>query len=238
MEVKMHARTAGLLVLLLAAALAVAGSLARASDHQDAPEVEINSACDVNDVYAFPGSATGRIVLVMTTHSPLPAGSTAGFDTDKLYQIKIDNDTPSDGVEDLVLQFTFDPTGGSQEVTIRGPVAPTSTGTRNRLINVDPTLKGAVNTSLGSATGVQAYAGLLDDPFFLDLEQFFRILPDRRPVGGALSVANPINPPAWRNPAPNYLQGYNALALVVELPASMLTAGGTSRLGIWGTISR
>ena len=33
------------------------------SDHQDSPNVELNPAMDMTDVYAFPGSASGRIVL-------------------------------------------------------------------------------------------------------------------------------------------------------------------------------
>jgi hypothetical protein len=32
--------------------------------------------------------------------------------------------------------------------------------------------------------------------------------------------------------------GFNVLSIVIELPIADLTAGGTSRLGIWGTISR
>jgi hypothetical protein len=31
---------------------------------------------------------------------------------------------------------------------------------------------------------VQLQAGLFDDPFFIDLEQFFKIIPDRAPVQG------------------------------------------------------
>jgi hypothetical protein len=38
--------------------------------------------------------------------------------------------------------------------------------------------------------------------------------------------------------AVDYLAGINALAIVIELPESQLTAGGSSRLGIWATISR
>ena len=34
------------------------------------------------------------------------------------------------------------------------------------------------------ANGIQLFAGPRDDPFFIDLEQFFRIMPDRQPVSG------------------------------------------------------
>ncbi len=229
------------LVVVAAGAMGSMGLWSRAvsSDHQDTPEVELNPRCDINDVYAFPGSTDDRIVLVMTTSSPIVAGTAASFDNDKLYQIKIDNDDPQDGVEDLVLQFTFSGEGAGQQVSLRGPVAPVSTGTANRISPSSPTVTGVVSSNLGSSSDIQLFAGLRDDPFFLDLEQFFRIIPDRRPVSGFLSTL-PDTPSAtcFRDPGIDYLAGFNTLAIVVELPESRLTQGGSPRLGIWGTISR
>ncbi|HEX7879839.1 MAG TPA: DUF4331 family protein [Candidatus Eisenbacteria bacterium] len=214
----------------------VAGS-ALASDHQDTPEVELNPKCDINDVYAFPGSSPSRICLVMTTSSPIAAGTAnPSFDPDKLYQIKVDN--TGDAVEDLVLQFIFTGTGSGQMVALFGPAAPVATGARNRIINANATVSGSINSNLGAGDNVQLFAGLRDDPFFLDLEQFFRLLPDRRPATGPLAVANPIDPPAWRDPGVDYLRNYNTLAIVVELPLERLTVGGNAEFGVWGTISR
>ena len=36
----------------------------------------------------------------------------------------------------------------------------------------------------GAPIGIQVFAGPRDDPFFIDLEAAFCILPDRRPVSG------------------------------------------------------
>jgi Domain of unknown function (DUF4331) len=211
------------------------------SDHQDTPEVELSPRMDINDVYAFPGTSDDRIVLVMTTSSPItPAqGASASFDPDLLYQLKIDNN--GDAVEDLVLQLTFDGQGASQKVRVRGPVRPVMTGTRNPIVATSPALTGNFNTSFGSSNGMEVFAGLRDDPFFLDLEQFFRIIPDRRPVSGPLSqLPDQPSASAFRasGQAIDYLRGFNTLAIVIELPESELTAGGTAKLGIWGTISR
>jgi hypothetical protein len=108
----------------------------------------------------------------------------------------------------------------------------------NRIVDLDPVVTGAVNRPL-DAGGMQVFAGPRDDPFFLDLEQFFRIVPDRKPVSGGLSqLPDTPTASAFRDPAPDYLAGFNTLAFVVELPVADLTAGGTARLGIWGTISR
>src|SRR5499433_1620313 len=121
-------------ISIAALALTGAGSLgialrsSLASDHQDTPEVELHPRLDINDVYAFPGSNADRIALVLTTSSPLTPAASVGavFDPDILYQIKVDN--TGDGVEDLVLQFTFDGEGAAQQVTMHGPVAPEQAG--------------------------------------------------------------------------------------------------------------
>ena len=234
-------------VLAISAGVAALGAMlaatrsSQASDHQDTPEVELSPRMDINDVYAFPGSSADRIVLVMTTSSPItPAQSPAAvFDPNLLYQLKIDN--TGDGVEDKVIQITFSGTGASQQVIVRGPVAPAQVGTMNTLITSGTSVTGATNTNLGSASGMQVFAGIRDDPFFLDLEQFFRIVPDRKPVSGALSQLPDQPTAASFRPAGqaiDYLRGINTLAIVMEMPAAMLTDGGSRKIGVWGTISR
>jgi hypothetical protein len=227
-------------IAALGATLAITRN-SRASDHQDTPEVELSPRMDINDVYAFAGSTPDRIVLALTTSSPItPAQSpAAGFDPNLLYQLKIDN--TGDGVEDKVIQVTFTGTGPNQQVTVRGPVAPAQAGTMNTLVTSSTTTTGATNTSLGNASSIQAFAGIRDDPFFLDLEQFFRIVPDRKPVSGPLSqLPDQPSASAFRTAgqAVDYLRGVNTLAIVLEMPTAMLTDGGTKKIGVWGTISR
>ena len=219
------------------AAAIIGGGKLLASDHQDTPEVELNPRMDINDVYAFPGSTADRVVLVMTTSSPIQ-GTNASFDPSLLYQLKIDNS--NDAIEDRVIQVTFEGTGSNQSVTVRGPAAPLMTGTTAKIDNSAASISGPISTNFGSATGVQAFAGLRDDPFFLDLEQFFKILPDRRPSTGPLSTPSTQQATSFRNPGIDFLRTFNALAIVVELPKSMLTtnAAADAKIGVWGTISR
>jgi hypothetical protein len=209
-----------------------------ASDHQDTPEVELNPRMDINDVYAFPGSTADRIALVMTTSSPI-AGQNASFDPNLLYQIKIDNG--GDAREDLVFQITFN-TGqtAAQQVKVIGPVSPTVQGTQSVLVNTAAAVEGPVGTNLGSATGIQVFAGLRADPFFIDLEQFFNIIPDRRPSTGALSGPSTPTASAFRNPGVDLLRPFNALAIVIELPKSQILASTATdaKFGVWATISR
>jgi len=224
-------------------ALGVVGSMAGigavlASDHQDTPEVELNPTMDINDVYAFPGSTADRVALIMTTSSPI-AGVGASFDPNLLYQLKIDN--TGDAIEDLVLQITFNSgTGAAQQVRVVGPVAPSTPGTLSTLVNSTSVIEGAVGTVLGSTTGVQVFAGLRADPFFIDLEQFFKILPDRRPSTGPLSGPPTATASSFRSPGVDLLRPFNALAIVVEVPKSQLVSGTATeaKFGVWATTSR
>ena len=215
-------------------------SVLRASDHQDTVTVELQQLPDINDVYAFPGSSIDRLAFVLTTASPVtPAQSpTIGFDPSLLYQIKVDNN--GDSIEDLVFQLKFVGKGRNQRVELYGPVAPAMTGNQTTLVKGEPMLAGSTNTALGSATGIQLQAGLFDDPFFIDLKQFFRILPDRRPSRGPLS-AFPDPASSFRNPGMDFLRGFNALGIVIELPESMLltsSSGSDPVIGVWATTSR
>jgi hypothetical protein len=236
---------------LAAGAIALGGlgaiAVARASDHQDTPFVELNPKSDMTDVYAFPGGP-GRVVLVMDTRAFLtPAGATdpaqASFDPNLLYQFKIDTD--GDALEDKVIQVTFSGDGAGQQVQVRGPLAPPVRGAmENEVADASPAVSGAINAVLGSASGMQVFAGPRDDPFFIDLEAAFCILPDRRPVAGQLSGSCALSPSQagtpfyFRNPGVNYVNGFNVNSIVIELPAALLEAGAPGRLGLWGTISQ
>jgi hypothetical protein len=236
-------RAKRLTALAVVAALAAGSTtLAIGSDHQDTPEVELNPRMDMTDVYAFPGTGADRIALVMNSRAFLTPAQSAGasFDQDLLYQFKIDND--GDAIEDKVVQVVFSGTGANQKVRVYGPLDPPVLGSMmNTLADVSPTVTGSINTVLGNANNMQVFAGPRDDPFFIDLEAAFCILPDRRPVTGPLSA--PCQLPggaAFRaaGQAQNYVAGFNVLSLVIELPESQLTAGGNAKIGIWGTISR
>ena len=233
----------GIAVLAALGLIGAAGiRAARASDHQDNPLVELNPAMDMSDFYAFPGATADRIVLAMDTRPLLTPAATPGasFDPNILYQFKIDN--TGDAKEDKVIQITFKGTGASQTFEVRGPMAPPVVGgMMNTVSTSTPTLTGAINQVAGTSTGIQVYAGAREDPFFLDLEQFLRILPDRKPSTGALSQI-PDSPTAssFRSTtaAVDALKGSNVLSIVIELPTTQLTTGGNAKLGLWGTTSR
>lgn len=233
-----------LAVVALAAGSLLAVRALSASDHQDTPLVEFSPRFDVNDVYAFPapGDPT-RTVLALSTSSPLtPAqtpSATFGTKDQQLYQIKIDN--TGDAREDLVFQITFTGKSAKQKVTLRGPIAPNGVGTTNTLVG-GRQIKGYTNTVITDGN-IKLFAGPRDDPFFIDLEAFFRILPDRRPEAGPLSTITQ-GPLTFRdaggsNPAVDFVRGFNDLAIVIEVPTSAIANPATNgRFGVWATTSQ
>jgi Domain of unknown function (DUF4331) len=231
--------------LVVVAGAAGATALVSGSDHQDTPDVELNPKMDMTDIYAFPSPTPGRIVLVMDTRAFLTPAQAAdpvqgSFDSDLLYQFKIDNN--GDYIEDRVLQVSFTGEGAGQQVQLRGPTPPPVGGAMmNEVADVTPAVSGSLGTVLGSASDIQVFAGPRDDPFFIDLEAAFCILPDRKPVTGELSTPCDLpGIPPFRpaGQAVNYVNGFNVLAIAIELPSALLENGAPGKLNIWGTLSR
>ena len=213
------------LLLAIPAALGLTRWI-EASDHKDSALLAADHAADIADVYTFKSPVNpDNVVLVMTVSGFIPPSeaSTTFFDPNVLYQWKIDND--GDAVEDLVIQAFVTGTGGHQVMHFRGPAAPAATGTTDRVVLGPETATVGVSNGaapiVASRGGMTVFAGVRDDPFFFDLVQFKKII-----AGEAT---------AFRNPGVDTFAGFNVLAIVAEVPSSLL---GGQKLGVWGTTSR
>lgn len=202
--------------LLLGAALATAGII-YAADHVDTPTIT-GQASDITDVYAFRGQDPNNLVLVANTQGLLTPGATgaAKFDPNTLIEFNIDNN--NDNVEDLLIQAIVK----DGVMKFYGPVAPSATGTKSKLegaltAEVAITAYGAAPTT-ATQNNMKVFAGPRDDPFFFDLTRF------RQVIAGTASSFN--------NPGTDSFAGTNVLAIIVELPKTMLnpTAG---KINLW-----
>jgi Domain of unknown function (DUF4331) len=245
--------------LAVAALVALAGvaSLygvrgATGSDHADSPAVLARPGADLTDVFVFPSPRNDANVILAVDAHPLIApgmGRTTFFDPGVMYQFKIDN--TGDHVEDLVIQFSASaPSNGSQTLTFYGPGKPNQTGTASTWIAQSGTFK--YNDKNATVKGVKVFAGPREDPFFFDLAQFFKIVPDRNfgnhgagksvPAASASSFRGfAAGSGCDTSPAQDFLAAnkFNVLSLVVELPRSMLApAGGApGKINVWASAS-
>ena len=169
---------------------------ARGSDHADTPQIAASPGTDITDVFVFPSATnSNNVVLAMCVSPLIPTGGTRAFDPTVLYQFKIDN--TGDKVEDLVIQARFEGTGTSQKVIIAGPSAPSRTGTMSDAL-IPLTVTGTFNSTFSPNSGMQVFAGVREDPFFFDLEQFFTIFPDR---ATPILVRTPLVMAMWESRA-------------------------------------
>src|SRR5437773_10963817 len=210
-------------VLLVLVAAAGITRWIKASDHKDSALLAADHAADIADVYTFRSPVhPDNVVLVMTVSGFIPPSeaSTTFFDPGVLYQWKLDNN--GDAVADLVIQAFVTGTGGHQVMHFRGPAPASQIGATSRVLEGPETATVAVSNTptpvVASRNGMTVFAGVRDDPFFFDLVQFKHII-----AGEATS---------FRNPGIDTFAGTNVLAIVVELPSSLL---GNSKLGVWGT---
>jgi hypothetical protein len=251
-------------MLLLAFAISLyAGRAVRASDHQDSPTVVSNPLADITDVFAFPDPKdASKVALAMDVRPLIPGGMYGGIalDPNVLYQFKIANAGVASNKfnENLVIQFRANSSGTGQKITVYGPAVPNEVGTTNTL--VAKTGQFAFNKVSNIDGGkIKVFAGPRRDPFFFDLAQFFKIIPDRDyalqpnpppPTATSFRFAKKSQPIVLNGVSfgtagsngckiaqpKDLLKPYDLLSIVIEVPKSMLASGSQPGvIGLWAT---
>ncbi len=234
----------------------------RGSDHQDSPTTVNRPAADITDVFAYQAPDNpNNIVLQMDvwpliTHSQL---GTVALDPAVMYQFKVDN--TGDGVEDLVFQLKAKSAGAGQTIDLYGPAKPNETGTNSTFVGKTGSVVFNDTSGTVQSNGVKVFVGPTKDPFFFDLLTFFNIIPDRYygchspftngfgvPCGGATAGSfngftagfNTLHSTSCSlMPASDALSShqFNVIAIVAEMPKSLLLNATHPVIGVWTTTS-
>ncbi|WP_176943650.1 DUF4331 family protein [Sphingomonas sp. YR710] len=185
----------------------------RAADHLDPPartdpavDLTPDKAADITDVYAWHTDTS--LIIALNFAGPQATNLPGAYDRDVLYTINISNDA-NPTTSEFPIEIRFGQDGTSTGVQIKG--APGTTGP----------IVGPVETDL-QKDGVLAHAGLLDDPFFFDL-QGFRATKST----GKLSFDN----------TRNFFAGQNLTSVVLQIPRAAVE-NGTNPIRIWATSAR
>ena len=200
--------------------LTVIGIVLVAADHIDAPSTEGNTA-DIADFYGFesPSNADNTVFIVDLQTNVLPDLAYGTFDEDVLTEINIDTD--NDLMEDLVIQAL--PRGDT--MYFFGPVAPAMKGKSSEVLVDSPLGSVAISDANPITTtteaGVSLFAGPRQDAFFFDFTQFNKVIGGEAPEGFLPE-----------GEAVDTFDGANTMALVIEIPNSML--GETTSTNVLG----
>ncbi|MEK8024340.1 MAG: DUF4331 family protein [Candidatus Hydrogenedentota bacterium] len=259
------------LSLAASISLIVAYGNVDASDHDDGEAQLKSRALNLTDLYVFKESSINAavasdtsLIFIMGTNPRSVARTQYAFNPNAYYQFHIarrDTITAAPkGTEDVILRFQFsDPAttaGGRQTITvtyIKDGVATSGSATGLTSLISPPAGAGAAagtgettvtSISFGTATEsttIQVFAGLREDPFFFDVEQF------HRSRNGIIQAINPGfqagAPLVGMNRRPDstsldFAKGYNINAIVVRVPRAMLQSTSNETVfDVWETIS-
>ncbi|MBD1877308.1 DUF4331 domain-containing protein [Coleofasciculus sp. FACHB-T130] len=238
----------GVLVLGLALIAGMTPLYLKASDHDDGEVDAKGRNLNLTDLFVFrekdqnPNASQNDLVLIMNTNPRSLARQQYYFSTRAKYEFKVsrvgNNDATPTGKEDVVLQFTFSPPDANRQQTITmtairdGAIVLQTKNLRTTPLNPNPSAPPIVNQVSGGGANLAVFAGLREDPFFFDVEQYFRVRAAFLGIGPAVSG---FRPPEQ---AIDFTKGYNVNAIAVRVPIKFLQ-GSTSAttFDVWETIS-
>lgn len=229
----------------------------RASDHDDGENDVKARSLNLTDLYVFRedsqtgvGGDAGNLVFILNANPRSVARQQYYWSTTALYEFHVTRRAAATdavtGAEDVLLRFQFGPPDGAkrQAVTVTavkdGMTLTSSVRSDNGLPitttplqQPEPLVVAAADlhpVDLGGST-LTVFSGLREDPFFFDVEQYFRVR------AGALGTGPGVGfRPAAS--AVDFTSGYNVNSLVVRVPIAFLAgASGATTFDVWETIS-
>lgn len=221
--------------------------VAQASDHDDG-DIDVRSrALSLTDLYVFrerdlnPAARENDLILVMNTNPRSLARQHYFFSTEARYEFRISrangNNSIPTGRPDTTLRFTFeDPQGSPRRqkmnltvVDSRGSVAVDKTVNNSSLFTTPLTTASSPRLNEVNVRGsnLTVFAGLREDPFFFDVEQFFRVRAGLLGRGPAVGFRDPAT-------AIDFATGYNVNTIVVRVPQRFLQGGtNATTFDVW-----
>jgi hypothetical protein len=236
----------GAAAITISTIAAIAPRFVVASDHDDGETSTKGRNVSLTDLYVFreqDQNASARaddLVFVMNTNPRSIARQQYYFSNNTRYEFHVSHvankDATPTGKDDVILRFEFGAPGPNAQQAFRlsvisgNRVIGTNTG-KTTALAANPSTAPVVNSLSIGGSKVDVFAGLREDPFFFDVEQFFRVRAGAAGIGPAVGFK-----PA--NQAVDFAKGYNVNAIVARIPKSLLR--GTSNadvFDVWETIS-
>jgi hypothetical protein len=234
----------------LIAAFVFAVKPVAASDHDDGEADNKGRNLNLTDLYVFRegdqnlGASTDDLILVMNTNPRSLPRQQYFFSTNARYEFHmsralVNNDMPTGQTEGLIrLEFGAPNENKQQPITITvirdgdeevmttnddgSPILTSPINVNNDIITNQMTV-----ASTFAQEPMTVFAGLREDPFFFDVEQYFRVRAGAAGIGPAVG---------FRDPGYDFTASYNVNSIVVRIPRKFLTSV-TDSYDFWTTIS-
>jgi len=231
------------LALIVLAGLLITPRLLVASNHDDG-ELDLKGrALHTTDFFVFreqdqnASAGAGDLVFIMNVNPRSLPRQEYYFSTAAQYDIHVtrvgDKDMTPTGKTDAMLRFEFaEPAkNGSQAIKLtamRDGVTSTAAGVL-RTTPLSAAEAPIVTRATVDGASLAVFAGLREDPFYFDVEQFFKVR------AGALGTGPKVG---FRTPGYDFTAGYNVLSIAVRVPRAWLQ-GSTSATtyDAWSTIT-
>ncbi|HEX5418352.1 MAG TPA: DUF4331 family protein [Chloroflexota bacterium] len=190
------------------------------ADHLDAPGLQspnMKAQIDITDIYAFqkPGD-TNKSILILNVNPLAPTLATS-FDSDAVYEIKIDTD--ADAVAEVAFRIGFSPVVHDTQTALvkiaTGHQAAGANGGGAVLFRHAPVslTKESTPQVVTQEDGFKFFAGMRSDPFFFDLAGFLA---------------------GFKFTGTDFFIDKNVFSIALEVPNSAL--GKNPRIGVWARI--
>lgn len=223
----------------------------KASDHDDGSQATAQKNHGLTDLYVFrekdqnPSASGDNLIFVMNTNPRSEAGKQYYFATDARYEFHVsavghNADAPT-GKDDMVMTLEFgEPDTNAKQQAISFNITrdgqpmttPVSTGADGKVMVTTP-LGGTpvTNTVKIVDQPVSIFAGMREDPFFFDVDQFLKV----RASAAARAGGDTQPQVTFRNPGVDFTAGLNVNAIVLRVPKALLP--NTTTYDVWETIS-
>ena len=222
-----------------------------ASDHDDGETDLKGRSLNLTDLYVFRedgqsglAADSGNLVFIMNTNPRSLARQQYFFSTKARYEFHISRkasaSSVADGTETSLIRFEF----GNPDSQQRQPITMTfeqggktytsqNSMLTTNLANSSGDTALLINNTLIEGHQLSVFAGLREDPFFFDVEAFFRL---RAAALGKGPV--PTTPFRSASQAQDFTAGYNVNSIVVRVPIQLLQGNTSERVfDVWETIS-
>jgi len=248
----MSKRIKCLLAVMFVVALSSGAYLTvQASDHDDGEYDNKGRNLGLTDLYVFKetwqnssGNAN-NLIFIMNTNPRSVARQQYSFSTTARYEFHVsrvaNKKLRPTGSDDVTLRFTFsEPDSANKQAitfeTYKDGFTTTTTATDAGQPIVTSPLALSYTATLNDVTvgssAMKIFAGLREDPFFFDVERFFRIRAELAETGPS---AYPFQTPST---AVDFAKGFNVNAIVVSVPIAYLQSSALEKtFDVWETIS-